>query len=186
MNQRRLSNSLICLASIVGMQSVSAAALAIDNAAIASNSPPISVITPTAQPDVLLPDQIHILSLYNQTSKIYPMHIGRLECAPDSAVYVINTLRSTAIFVLDQKNKGDVRVIVNDKTFRALPGEEILLSKVPDKTFVQLNPNLGIPYRGARLVGAVGDVRVFKNEYLMGTAFLHIPHIAKLIDSTDG
>ena len=150
-------------------------------APVESNSPQLKVSLGNA----LAPMHRRHLALYEKAPTGCPTPYGPVVCGPDSAVYILNTARSTAIYVFDQQHRGDVRIMIHQKIVNASPGEEIVLSKLPDEPFEKLNPAWGISTRGPHREERVGDVRVFKVEFRPEDAYRNIPEIVALANSSD-
>jgi hypothetical protein len=175
--------SLLTLMQIAGPACYSADSTA-PKAARASAAPPARPLPPELPPIPPPAYSVH-LSLYKDKLETVQTQFGEVSLPSDSAVYVVNTAKSTALFILDEKHKGDVQVKVKDKMITAAAGDEILLSRSAKETFSDLAPKLGIPFRSVKEGEQIDGVRVFKAEFLLEKAFQHIPGVQELASSTD-
>ncbi len=177
----RMSNGPRVLSALLSSLLISSFAAA-HSEPMTSNSPPLKVQVGEAE---LPPTERVRLTLYDPKPIACKTKFGAVLCAPDSAVFVLNTTRSSAVFVLDERKKGDVQILVDGHVIASKAGEEILLSKQKDATFADLDPRTGISYRNAGELSPIGEVRVFKAEFFLAQAYEHIPAIAELSSSSD-
>jgi len=175
--------SLLALMQTVG-PACHSADVAAPKAARATVAPALRPLPP-ALPAIPPPAYSVHLSLYNDKLETVQTQFGEVSIPSDSAVYVVNMDKSTALFILDEKHKGDVQVKVKDKVITAAAGDEILLSRSVKETFSDLAPKLGIPFRLVKESQPIDGIRVFKAEFLLARAFQHIPGVQELASSTD-
>ncbi len=125
------------------------------------------------------------LVLYEDTERSVHTKYGDVICAADSVAYMFQTANSLAVFVLDEKKKGDVKIAVGEKSITVLPAQEVVVTTLPNATFKDVNPKLGILFRSSRQESSVGNNHVFKAEFMIEKAAQQINGIRKLGVSDD-
>ena len=130
-------------------------------------------------------DFVENLVVYESQEKTIATDYGELSCAPDSVVYCVQTAKSLAVYVLDEQKKGDVKISLAGKTLKIMPAQELVLTRQSKSEFKDVNPKTHILFRSARAEGVIGDVGVYRAEFMIERAVQQIGGLRKLSESSD-
>ncbi len=154
------------------------------------SSPPLSKLRGAQKPFEKPPDTPKIfdrLVLYEDKETKVETAYGTVVCAPNSVAYVCHHPHRSrlAVYTLDSNKKDDVRVLIKDQTINVAPGREVVITTEQDVTFKDVAPKNGILYRKPLAAERVGNVQVFRAEFLIDSAAERIPEIRNLAESKD-
>lgn len=145
------------------------------------------ITPPTANPDdpvasgqSLDRDRL-ILSPEKETT--IPEKLCTVTCAPQAVAYVCQSNRGLAVFALDSKSGNDIKVVVGNKSVAVPIGTEVVLTEMKDAKFEDVNPKTGILFRAPQLEGTVGDVHIFRCQFMIESAAREIDGIRRLSTS---
>ena len=125
------------------------------------------------------------LVLDQEKQRVVQTQYGTVICAPHSVAYIYQSNKSLAVFVLDEKKKGDVKIAWGEKSITVAPGSEVVVSHLLKAAFVDVNPTLGILFRAPISEEPVGDLYIYKAEFMIEKAAQQISGIRRLAGSDD-
>ena len=114
-----------CLASAIASFVLQSSASCADIGA--ASVPPTETTLIKALPPVAL---VGHLVLDEKVDKSIETSYGTVVCAPHSVVYLFQTKNSLAVFVLGEKNNGDVSIRLGDKSIAVRPAREVVVTKL--------------------------------------------------------
>jgi hypothetical protein len=109
----------------------------------------------------------------------------KLVCGKGTLVFFLRKGQDIAVFNLNSKRKGDVKVTVGSSTIRPLPGEEIVVTSNLTSEFADVNPGKLISFRKPKLSHQGENLRVFTADFSIASAVLSIKQLQAMLHSDD-
>lgn len=110
-------------------------------------------------------------------------HEGDVHIAAGALVFVMETGADVAVFDLHDKGSSSVTVSAGGTEFKLSPGTQIVLTRVKDAKFDDVNPATGVASRNISEHKLADGISAFVADFSMMSALAHIDYLHALASS---
>lgn len=120
----------------------------------------------------------------NVNRKVVVMtNLGAVVCQPNVTVFVFQNEHAMGVYNFDSANKDQVKVIVDKKQIAVRPAEQLVVSRVSDAKFNDINPGLGIMHKKVQPLDIGSNYTAYIGEFSLVSGISKIPILSKMTSS---
>ena len=110
-------------------------------------------------------------------------HEGDVLLAAGSLVFVMETGNDVAVFNLHDGGSGKVKVKTGGKEFNLNPGTELVMTRVKDAKFEEVNPGRAVAARDVQEFNLEGGITAFQSDFSIMSAFNQLDYLRGVASS---
>ncbi len=114
---------------------------------------------------------------------IVKTQFGDVTCAPKVTAYVFDNERSIAVYNFDSTRKDDVTLVFNNRQIAVRPAEQLVISRVSQASFNEINPGLGIIHKKPQLIDVGNGFTGYLAEFSLVSGIGKLPILSRMTTS---